>query len=324
MKRNSASIFKPVVFTLLALTLTNCSRSSRGLTLTIMAPAAPGGGWDQTSRAMQQVLKDSGLVRSAQVLNVPGAGGIIGLAQLVNANRGNGDMLMTMGLIMMGAVLTNRSPVKLDQVTPIARLTGESEVLVVPESSPFRTLADFVAAWKEDPGGMAIAGGSAGGTDHIVVGLLAREVQVPTERINYLPHSGGGESIAALLGGHVAAGVNGYAELAPFIRSGQLRVLAVSGSERLPDQDFPTFLEQGVQLALTNWRGVAAAPGISAEQRTHLTDLIDRMHLSDQWQSILKKNDWIDMYLSGTEFETFLAEENGRVNEVLRSIGLVQ
>jgi putative tricarboxylic transport membrane protein len=292
--------------------------------LTIIAPAAPGGGWDQTARAMQQVLQQSGLVGAAKVVNIPGAGGTIGLAQFVSSDKGNGEALMTTGLIMVGAVLTNKSPVTLQQVTPIARLTGEYEVLVVPAASPYRNLGEFVKAWKENPGKFAIAGGSAGGTDHMLAGLLAKAVGIDVNKVNYVPHSGGGESIASLVGNHVTAGINGLGELVPFIRARQLRALAISSDKRLPGMEIPTFVEQGIGLTMANWRGVVAAPGITPQQRAALVSLVDRMQKSAAWKAVLAKNDWIDMYQSGPEFEAFLRQEDARATGVLQSIGLVK
>jgi len=303
--------------------LPGCS-GERAEVLTIIAPAAPGGGWDQTARTMEQVLRETGVSEVVRVVNVPGAGGTIGLARMADTERGNGDVLLTMGLIMVGAVLTNDSPVTLSQVTPIARLSGEYEVLVVPDASPYHTLAELVAAWKAAPGGVAIAGGSAGGTDHMVAGLLAAEVGIDVRAVNYVPHSGGGESIASLVGNQVAAGVNGLAELAPFIESGLLRPLGISSDERIPGVDIPTFIEQGVAVSLANWRGVVAPAGISSEQRTALTTLMDRMQQSPQWKDALARNNWIEMYQSGRAFEAFLEAENVRAAAVLRSIGLIE
>lgn len=292
-------------------------------TLTLIAPASPGGGWDQTARVMQQVLRGTDLAPTAQVVNVPGAGGVIGLAQLVSSHDADDNVLMITGLIMMGAILTNDSPVTLAQVTSIARLLGEYEVLVVPADSPFQTLEDFIAAWKADPGALAIAGGSAGGADHMLAGLLARAVAVEVTEVNYLPHSGGGESLASLLGNHVAAGINGYAELMPFIEAGRLRPLAISSEERIAGVNIPTFVEQGVDVTLANWRAIAAAPGITDEQREELVALLDEMHASEAWKNALEQNNWFDLYLTGPEYESFLKEEEARVVAVLRSIGLV-
>src|SRR5690606_4611942 len=178
--------------------------------LRIMAPAAPGGGWDGTSRAMQAALMDAGIVNQVEVFNVPGAGGTIGLAQLASSESGNGDILMMMGLVMVGSILTSDAQVGLDQSTPIARLTAEYEVIVGPASSPYQTLADLIEAFQADPGAVAFAGGSAGGIDHILVGLLAEETGVDPSSINYIPYTGGGGARAAMLGSQGGAGVAGY------------------------------------------------------------------------------------------------------------------
>ncbi len=292
--------------------------------LRIMAPASPGGGWDGTSRAMQAALMDAGIVDQVEVFNVPGAGGTIGLAQLASSEAGNGDILMMMGLVMVGSILTNDAPVGLDQSTPIARLTAEYEVIVVPASSPYQTLADLIEAFQADPGAVAFAGGSAGGIDHILVGLLAEETGVDPASINYIPYSGGGEALAAILGSQVAAGVSGYSEWAGQIEAGELRVLAISSPERVDGIDAPTLMEQGVDLDVANWRGVVAAPGISAEDRDALVATIDAMVASDEWKAALEQNNWLDAYMGGDEFATYLASEAERVTDVLVSIGLVE
>jgi putative tricarboxylic transport membrane protein len=289
----------------------------------IMAPASPGGGWDTTSRIMQQALQRSGLVRNVQVFNVEGAGGVIGLGQL--ARETDDNLLMTMGLVMLGAVETNNQAVTLDEVTPIARLTGESEVIVVPADSPYETLEDFTTAWAEDPGGNAIAGGSAGGTDHMLAGMVAQAVGMDPQTVNYVAYSGGGESLAALLGNKVAAGISGVGEYAELVKSGDLRALAVSGTERtdqLPDT--PTLQEEGVDVELTNWRGIMAPPSISAEQRDDLIALIEDMYESEEWKEALADNGWEDVFLVGEEFGAYIEEERTRVRDVLIEIGLVE
>ena len=291
---------------------------------TLIAPAAPGGGWDQTARSMQQVLQQAKLTSGVKVTNIAGAGGTVGLAQFVNNEKGKGDVMMVMGLIMVGAVLTNKSPVTLDQVTPIARLTGEYEVLVVPAASPHKNLAEVLKAWKADPGAFSIAGGSAGGTDHMTAGLLAKAAGIDVSKLNYVPHSGGGESLASMIGNQVAGGVNGLNEMIAFIKAGRLRAIGISSEKRLPGVDIPTFIEQGVNVSLANWRGVVAAPGISADQRAKLTSVVDKMRGTKQWKDVLAKNNWMDMYQSGPAFEKFLKEENSRAESILKSIGLVK
>jgi putative tricarboxylic transport membrane protein len=289
-----------------------------------MAPAAPGGGWDQTARSIQQVLMQSGAAKSVQVTNVPGAGGSIGIAQLVNNSKGDGNQLMVNGFVMMGALLTNKAPVTLEQVTPIARLTAEAEAIVVPPDSPIKSVQDLVAAIKADPSKVRWAGGSAGGVDHIAAGLFAKTAGADPTRINYIPFSGGGEALAAILGGKVTAGISGLGEFESQIKTGKLRLIAVTAPTQREGMATPTLKDQGVDLEITNWRSVVAPPGISTDQRKALTETIDKMVKSPAWQEVLKVKGWDDAYLSGDDFAAFLKAENARVREVLTSIGLVK
>ena len=289
--------------------------------LRIVAPAAPGGGWDQTARVMQQVLERTGLARTAPVENISGAAGTIGLARFIGAERGSADTLMVSGLIMLGGIVTHRSPVTLHDVVPIARLTGEYEAIVVPAGSPFRSIADLTAALRERPEAVSWGGGSAGGSDQILAGLVAEAVGVEASRINYIAFSGGGESLAAILGGQVSVGVNGLAELAAHVEAGTLRVLAVSSAERLTGLDAPTLREQGVDVEFENWRSVVAPPGISREDRVRLEALVGDMVRSTEWRDALSRYRWIDRYLSGSDFDRFTAAEEARVRTILRRLG---
>ncbi|RIX99644.1 tripartite tricarboxylate transporter substrate binding protein [Aureimonas flava] len=290
----------------------------------IVAPASPGGGWDQTARAMQNVLQETKLASNVQVVNVPGAGGTIGLAQFVSTKSGNPDALLVGGYVMVGAILTNKSPVTLDQVTPIARLTGEDEAIVVPAASPYQTIDDLVAAMKENPGAVAIAGGSAGGTDHIAAGLLAQAVGADPKAINYIAFSGGGEALAAILGQQVAAGISGYGEFESQVKAGTLRLLATTGAERVTGSEAPTLKESGIDMELQNWRMVVGAPGISAEQTAALTANMEKMVQTPEWKAVLERNNWVDTFLAGDAFKAELAKNIEDTRKVLTAIGLVQ
>ena len=292
--------------------------------LKIIAPAAPGGGWDQTARAMQQALMGSGAVKSVQVTNVPGAGGTVGLAQFVNGAKGDGSQLMVNGFVMVGAILTNNAPVNLGQVTPIARLTSEYLAIVVPANSPLKDAKELAAAVKTDPAKVTWAGGSAGGVDHITAALFAKAVGADPKKINYIPFSGGGEALAAIMGGKVTAGISGYAEFEGQIKAGKLRLVAVTAPQRLPGVDAPTLKEQGIDLEIANWRSVVAAPGITPEQRKALGDTIEKMVKSKEWAEVLKQKGWDDAYLGGDAFAGFLKQEQERVADVLKSVGLVK
>jgi putative tricarboxylic transport membrane protein len=291
--------------------------------LKIIAPAAPGGGWDQTARALQQAMTTEKLVKSAQVINIPGAGGTVGLAQFVN-NKGDANTLLVNGFVMVGAILLNKSPVNLSQVTPIARLTEETQVIVVPASSPIKDAKDLAAAVKKDVARVTFAGGSAGGADHIMAGMFVGAVGGDPSKVNYVPFSGGGESLAAIMGGRVTAGISGYGEYEGQIKAGRLRAIGVSSPQRLPGVNVPTFREQGIDLVLTNWRSVVAAPGITDAQKKMLAELIEKTVKSKMWQVQLKQKGWIDAYLGPDEFSRFLKSEIVRVDEVLKRLGLVK
>jgi putative tricarboxylic transport membrane protein len=298
----------------------------------IMAPAAPGGGWDTTAREMQRVLQEEGLAGTVEVYNVEGAGGTVGIAQLVNDEAGNDHHLMMMGLVMIGAIATNASPVTLDQTTPVSALTAEFEVIVVPADSEYQTLDDLIAAFQADPTAISWGGGSAGGTDHILVGLIAQAVGVDPTQINYIPYSGGGEALAAILGGQVSAGVSGVGEWLAQIESGELRALAVSGVAESGDatpgagavgQIAPTLQEQGVDVELANWRGVVAPPDISEEGRQCLVALVEQMVASEGWAETRAQYGWQDFSHSGDDFGELLVTERDRVIEILTGLGLV-
>lgn len=288
--------------------------------LSIVAPAAPGGGWDQTARVMQRVLGEVEPGASVQVDNVPGAAGTIGLARFVQSERGNPGALLVTGLVMVSGVITNASPVSLADATPIARLTGEYEVIAVPASSPLATIHDLVDAFRRDPGAVSWGGGSAGGTDDLLVRLLAEQLGLPASRVNYIAFSGGGAALAAVLGGQVTAGVSGYGEFAGQIEAGQLRVLAVSSAARVPGIDAPTLRESGIALDLANWRALVAPPGLSDAETDALIARVTRMATSPAWRTALTDNGWEDLYLPGTAFRQFLLSEQARISAVLQRL----
>ncbi|HET7297237.1 MAG TPA: tripartite tricarboxylate transporter substrate binding protein [Burkholderiales bacterium] len=288
--------------------------------LKMMIPANPGGGWDQTGRNLAVAMQSAKLVSGVQFDNKGGAAGTIGLAQFVNSSKGDPNAVMIGGMVMVGGIILNKSPVHLSQVTPIARLTSEWEVIVVPANSPHKTMGDLVKALKENPGKVSWGGGSAGGTDHILVGLIAKEVGVDPAKINYVPFKGGGEAIAAILGGHVTAGVSGLGEFAEQIKAGKMRALAQSSPQKL--EGIPSLKEQGINVELGNWRGIFGAPGISPAQRDALVKLVRSATETPAWKSTLEKLGWEPWFLAGDDYKKFLEDDTKRVASIIESLGL--
>jgi putative tricarboxylic transport membrane protein len=284
--------------------------------LTIIAPAAPGGGWDQLAREMQREIERQALTR-VQVENVPGAAGTIGLAQLINGRRGDGEALLVNGLVMLGAILWNQSPISITQATPIARLTGEYEIVAVQAASSHRDMESLVRALRKNPAAISWGGGSAGGTDHILAGLIVAAAGVDPQLTNYIAFSGGGEAVTALIGGQVTAGISGYSEFAQHIESGRLRAIGVSAPMRLADLDVPSLIEQGLDVELENWRAVVAPPGLNEAQRQALTAVVERMAHSESWRATLTRLGWTDSYLAGPAFDEFLDAEHVRVGRIV-------
>jgi putative tricarboxylic transport membrane protein len=292
--------------------------------LKMMVPANPGGGWDQTGRALEAAMKANNIVKSVQIENKGGAAGTIGLAQFVNSDKGNANALMVGGAVMVGGIITNKSPVTLSQVTPIARLTGEYEVVVVPADSKFKTMKDLVAQLKKDPGSVSWGGGSKGGVDHILAALIAKDQGVDPAKINYIAYAGGGEATAAILGGHVAAGISGYGEFEAQITAGKMRAIAISSDKRVPGINVPTLKEQGINVELANWRAVFAAPGIDTAQRKDIIATIEKTVNTKEWRETLKSKNWMSLYLAGDDFSKYVAAEEKRIGDILVSLGLAK
>ena len=290
--------------------------------LRFMVPNTAGSGYDTTARAVAKVMDDVEVTRNVEVFNLAGAGGTVGLARTVS-EKGNGKLLMMMGLGVVGAQYTNKSQAKLDQTTPIAKLIEESGAIVVAKNSPYKTITELVDAWKADPKKLAVGGGSVpGGPDHLLPMQLAQTVGIKPTEVNFISYDGGGDLLPAVLGGKVAFAASGVGEFLDQVEAGEVRVLAVSGPERMDTVDAPTLKESGIDLEFTNWRGVVAPPEISEADKAALVDAVAKMHASEDWQAVLKKNGWADAYLEEAEFTTYLREQSDRVEGVLTELGL--
>ncbi len=288
----------------------------------MMIPANPGGGWDSTGRALGRALVEAKGADAVQYENKGGAAGVLGLTQFVNASKGDANALLMTGAVMVGGIITSKSPVSLEAATPIARLTSEYDVLVVPAASPLRSMKDVVALMRQDPAAVKWGGGSLGSTDHIAVCALARALGLDVRKVNYVPFRGGGEAASAVMGGHVTVGVSGYGEFLAQIQSGQMRALGLTSQRRLRGVAVPTLREQGYDVVIGNWRGVYGAPGITATQRVALTDMVVAATRTKAWTDAVQSNLWTPALMTGTDFKEFVDYEFSALRAILYLTGL--
>lgn len=288
--------------------------------LTLIAPAGAGGGWDGAARESQQTLRSEGIVNNPQVVNIPGVGGTIGLSQL-SSMTGESTTVMVMGITMLGAININGSGVSIDDVTPIARLTDDYDVVVVSADSPINSIDDLVEEWKKDPSHFPFGGGSLGSLDQMIIAQLAQEAGIDPSSANYMAHSGGAELATALLSGTIKASVSGFADFKDQIEAGRLKMIGVSAEAPIADIDAPTLIEQGYDVSLTNWRGIVAPPGITDEERLELEEIFREMIATDTWRDTLERNQWTDTSLIGDEFATNLKEETQTVDAIWSNLG---
>ncbi|QJC57167.1 hypothetical protein HC248_02488 [Polaromonas vacuolata] len=299
------------------------SAQAAAANIKMMIPANPGGGWDLTGRTLGKAMLDSGAAATVSYDNKGGAAGVLGLAQFINANKGDGNALMVMGAVMLGGIITGKPPVNLSQVTPIARVYSEYNVFVLPANSPFKSMQEVIAQLKKDPGSVKWGGGSRGSTEHIAAAMIARQVGVDPAKINYVAFRGGGEATAAVLGGNVTIGGSGYSEFAEFISAGKMRPLCVTSEERLPGLAAPTLKELGIDVVIGNWRGVYGAPGITSEQREALTALVLQALKSKTWQESLVKFGWTPAVLSGPAFDKFVEQDFANLRDTMTKAGMI-
>ena len=289
----------------------------------MMIPANPGGGWDTTGRALGKALQDAKVADAVTFDNKGGAAGALGLAQFVNGSKGDPNAMMVMGAGDAGRHHHRQTAGLLSAATPLARLTSEYNVFVLPANSPFKTMKDVIDQLKKDPGSVKWGGGSRGSTEHIAAAMIARAVGVDAAKINYVAFRGGGEATAAILGGNVTIGGSGYSEFSEYIKTGKMKPIGVTSAVRLKGVDVPTLKEQGIDVEIGNWRGVYGAPGITAEQRKALIDMLVK---ADEVQGLGRGagEEQLDTaVLTGAEFEKFVDDDFASLRATMVKSGMI-
>jgi len=292
-------------------------------TVKFMAPGSVGGGYDQTARVLGKAMVEAGTAKSATFENKGGAGGTLGLAQFANSTKGDPNALLVVGAIMVAGIEQNKPQISLKDVTPIARLFTEYNVIAVRKESPYKTLDDLIKDFKAKPTSVTFGGGSKGSIDHIGIAELASKLDVPVNKVNYVAFAGGGEVVAQALGGQIKVITGGYAELGQYIKNGQFRVLAIGAPNRVEGIDAPTLKESGYDVTIGNWRGVYGAANLTPEQRQAVIEAVVAATKSKTWQDNIQTNAWSPSILTGDDFGKFVDEEHVRLRAMLVKVGLL-
>jgi len=288
--------------------------------LRIVIPANPGGGWDQTGRALGTALQTTRLVERVQYENIGGKAGTIGLAQFVERYSTTPNTLLVAGLVMLGGIALQRPAIDLTRVTPVAELTSDFMVVAVPAASPIKTVKDLAARLAKPDFKATVVGGSAGGVDHMLLGMMLRAGRSPADNFSYLATSSGSDAVRALTEGKADLGISGYSEFRSAIDSGTIRALAVSS--RRGRFGLPSLREGGIDTEMANWRGVFAPSGITADQKAALALLVDRVARTPEWADLLKRNSWQATYQAGANFASFVETEQTMARVVVHLLKL--
>ena len=287
-----------------------------------MAPANPGGGWDQLARLIQLVLiEEEMLPVSLQVINRGGAGGTIGLAELAVRSRNDEHMIMIAGSVMVGAVVAHNSPFGLEDTTPIARLTGEYLAVAVPPDSPYATdhRSDARVLREHPTRSRGAEGPQAVPIIRSSRCLAARRV-CRSRAFGTSRSPAVGEAATAVMGSQLTAMVTGYGEIQHLARAGKVRLLATTAPDQFTPNAPPSLTSAGVDIVVSNWRGVVAPPGASPEATAWMVDAFRQMRETKAWQDILERNDWEDSFLVGDALRTFIDDERTRAEAILSEL----
>lgn len=290
--------------------------------LDVTVPGGPGSGLDQVARAIEDAVRHDHLAPAVRVNNVPGGGGMVAISQFVTSKRGNAQAVVVQGAGTVFFPLTNKTPVSLADVRPLARLAGEYEVIVVRADSPIRSFQDLIQRFKSDPGSIAWGGGSPGSTENIFFARIAKIAGVDLKRLNFIPHPNTGEVVISALSGQVSLVGGGLQDFITQVEAGKMRLLAVAAPERLPGLEAPTLREMGYDIIFANWRGVSVHPSLTEEQAKGLSEFFAKLVQSPRWQQIMKDRGWLDLYMPEAEYQAFIKEEARQAREILSELGM--
>jgi putative tricarboxylic transport membrane protein len=296
--------------------------------IVFVAPSGAGGGWDLTARAITKVLDETNLVKQTMTVeNKPGGGGAVFMAEYATQDKNNDYKLFVNSppIIINNLKAEGNSPFGYKDTTPLAQLTKDFGAIVVKADSKFQSLSQLLETIKQNPKSVTVAGGSAPGSmDHLIAILPIYKSGIDPKVVKYVSYDGGGEAIAALLGGNADVIATDASSVGEYVKAGKVRVLAISAPERLGGalKDVPTMKELGIDAEFTIWRGVFGPKQMSADAKKFWEDTFQKLSEHEKWKEELTKQGWEPEYKGSKEFTQFLQEQEQQISDMLKSLGM--
>ncbi|MGR6115014.1 Bug family tripartite tricarboxylate transporter substrate binding protein [Aeribacillus composti] len=293
-----------------------------------VAPSGAGGGWDLTARAITKILDETNLVKQTMTVeNKPGGGGTVFMAEYATQDKNNDYKLFVNSppIIINNLKAEGNSPYGYQDTTPLAQLTKDFGAIVVRADSKFQSMSQLLDAIKQNPKSVTVAGGSAPGSmDHLVAILPIYKTGIDPKIVKYVSYDGGGEAIAALLGGNTDVIATDASSVGEYVKAGKVRVLAVSAPERLDGvlKDVPTLKELGIDAEFTIWRGVFGPKQMSDDAKKFWENTFKKLSEHEKWKEELTKQGWEPEYKGSKEFTQFLQEQEQLISDMLKSLGM--
>lgn len=290
----------------------------------MLIPGGAGGGWDTTARGVGEALARSGLVKTSSYENMSGGDGSKAIAYLIEtADRQHNTLMISSSPIVLKS-LKGIFPQTYKDLVPVATAIADYGAFVVKADSDYHDWKQVIAAYNLDPRNVKVAGGSVRGSmDHVVAALAFKKSGADVRQLRYIPYNAGAKAMVGLLSGETHLLSTGLSEATALAEQGEVRILAMTGDKRV---DFaphiPTFVEQGIDVRFTNWRGFFAAPGFPPERQEYYQRLIAGMYQTKEWEEIRTSRGWTDLYISGQEFADFLADQERELGKILIHLGM--
>ncbi len=292
----------------------------------IVVPGSPGGGQDLTARAIEATLRETRLISQPMIVNnIAGAAGNLAKAY-INRHKGDAHFFYTDTNRIYLNKIVGTTPLGIEDVTPLARLTAENLVWVVRADSPLRSAQEILDKVKADPAAVSFGIGTAVGNDLLHILRPAIAVGADPRKMRVVAFKSGGDLMIQLLGGHVTVISTGLSEAVEQVRSGQARLLAVSAHERLSGEfaGVPNWRSMGINVSIRHWRGAFAPPGLSPDMVRFWDETLGRMVKTDAWKKTLEKYGWEDAYADSATFRKDLEQERAIAAPILAQLGMVK